>query len=70
MHQLHPILQPFILGIHIIDPKLDDRGPIGSLPSLNRATVSALPMAGVADGVTISAKTGASQSAVFPVTIP
>ena len=34
-----------------------------ALPSLNRATVSALPKASVAEGVTISANTGASHSA-------
>jgi hypothetical protein len=39
-----------------------------ALPSLKSATVSTPPMASVADGVTISAKTGASHSAVWPVT--
>ena len=39
-----------------------------ALPCLNKATVSTLPMASVADGVTISAKTGASHSARWPVT--
>ena len=40
-----------------------------ALPSLNSATVSTLPMASVAEGVTISANTGASHSARWPVTI-
>ena len=40
-----------------------------ALPSLKSATVSTLPKASVAEGVTISANTGASHSAVWPVTI-
>jgi hypothetical protein len=39
-----------------------------ALPSLNNATVSAAPIARVAVGVTISANTGASHSACWPVT--
>ena len=43
--------------------------PGSALPSLNKDTVSMLPMASVAEGVTISANTGASHSARWPVTI-
>ena len=41
--------------------------PGSALPGWNSATVSAAPIASVAEGVTISAKTGASQSALRPV---
>ena len=43
--------------------------PGSALPSRKAATVSALPMAKVAAGVTISANCGASQSAAWLVTI-
>jgi len=71
LHHFQLILQPCELGFHVIDLELDDGGAIGgglSASLLNNATVSALPIASVAAGVTISANTGASHSAVWPVT--
>jgi hypothetical protein len=54
----------------ILDHEVDDGAAVdGSPGAAFLASVSTLAMASVADGVTISANTGASHSVGWPVTI-
>ncbi len=72
MNHLDLVFEVRELRVDIVDHEFEDCGAVGggfrAAFLLNRATVSALPMASVAEGVTISANTGANHSAGWPVT--